>query len=158
MLIGHMLLPLALALAPPADTILSCSVGGAKRIEVTSDGTSVTYRYGRKGRPEITLTGNPASGTLFYHGTTYLRAEDQTLRFVAGNGYEYIVYSRWQAPTGRDAEGLPTVPEYNGAGVVVMYGGKAIARLKCRPDGMMHEWPVFFRLPKDEANRTPDDA
>ena len=144
-----MLMLAALLLAPPAtDTILSCSTG-AKRIEVTSDGTNLTYRFGRPGKPEITLTGSAASGTVFYHRELYARGEDQTLRFVSGE-YHYVVFASWSAPSGGGAE-------YSRAGVVVMQGEREIARAICKPDGDMREWPIFETLPKDEENRTPRD-
>jgi hypothetical protein len=139
----------ALLLAPPAtDTLLSCSTG-AKRIEVTSDGTNLTYRFGKPGKPELTLTGNAKSGTVFYHRTLYARGEDQTLRFVSGD-YSYVVFASYYAPDGGGAE-------ISRAGVVILEGEREIGRAICKPDGDMREWPIFETLPKDEQNWTPTD-
>lgn len=153
-----MLLIAAVILAAPAppDRILSCRIG-AKQLEVTGGGDSLTYRFGPPGKPEITIIAGTGTKTVFYHRTMYARGEDQTLRFVKAD-YSYVVYSRWRAPSGHDAAGMATVPEYNGSGVLVMRAGRIVARLKCQPDSEMREWPVFFRLPADAENRVPEDA
>lgn len=76
---------LALALFTPAgasaETLFRCSFG-THEVTVTRDDGRLSYRYGRPGRPELTLGGDAASGNLFYHRTLYARGEDQTLRFV----------------------------------------------------------------------------
>ncbi len=73
-----------------ADTVFRCSFG-AREATVTLDGNRLTYRFGRSGRPELRLTGDAASGTLFYHRTLYARGEDQTLRFVNGD-LSYVIF------------------------------------------------------------------
>lgn len=142
--------------APEADRVFSCDTG-TKRVEVTSDGTRFTYRFGRPRKPELTLTGSAAAGNLFHHRHLYARGEDQTLRFVSG-AHSYIVYSRWILPSGMDEEGMPTGPGAFGAGVVVLKGGKRVAHLKCRDDeATINAWPYFDALPKDEINQVPED-
>ena len=139
----------ALLLTPPAtDTLLSCSTG-TKRIEVTSDGTTLTYRFGKPGKPEITLTGSASSGTVFYHRELCARGENQSLRFVSGE-YSYAVFASWSAPSGGGAE-------YARAGVIVLQGEREVGRAICKPSGDMREWPIFETLPKDEQNWTPRD-
>ena len=45
------------------------------------DGAALTYRFGRRGRPELEISGTAAGGNVYYHRTLYPHGEDQTLRF-----------------------------------------------------------------------------
>lgn len=122
---------------------------GARQVEVVREGTRLTYRYGRPGRPELTLTGDAASGTIFYHRTLYARGEDQTLRFANGD-FSYLIFNGWSAPN-RYLEGAR---DYSG--LLVLRHGRVIRRLNCREGGNFLEHPLFFTLPQDAENRVPD--
>lgn len=142
---------IGLALVAPlplrAEVIFSCSFG-ARQASVTLEGDLLTYRYGRPGRPEIAITGGPASGNPSYHRRMFARGEHQTLRFRAA-GYSYLVHSLWVAPTGGGAEHLE-------AGVVVMRGDTVLRELGCRSGGDMREYPVFQRLPQEPTSPLPE--
>lgn len=147
-----MLLPLLIAFfapgAPPPQTVFTCSAGH-KEIAITQEGDRLTYSFGPRGRPEISLHGGPDGG-VFYHRELYARGEDQTLRFVQDE-WSYIVFNRWQAP---DAH-----PEHNVSGLLVMKDGKLVRRINCAKDsGDLREWAIFKRLRQDDENLTPDDA
>ena len=132
-----------------AEEIFRCSFG-AREASVTQDGERLTYRFGRAGRPELTLTGNAASGTLFYHRTLYARGEDQTLRFTKGD-LSYVIFNGWSAPNyyqegARDFSGL-----------LVLRRGRVIRRMNCREGGDFIERPIFSTLPQDQENRVPSE-
>lgn len=131
-----------------AETVFHCSFG-AREASVTQEGARLTYRFGRPGRPELTLTGDAASGTLFYHRTLYARGEDQTLRFVNGD-YSYVIFSGWSAPN-YFQEGAR---DYSG--VLVLRRGHVVRRLNCRSGGDFIEREIFFTLPQDRENRVPE--
>lgn len=54
--------------ADAPETVFACSFG-ARQVHVIRDGGRLTYRFGRPARPEMVLTGDAASGTVFYHRT-----------------------------------------------------------------------------------------
>jgi hypothetical protein len=132
-----------------AEEIFRCSFG-AREASVTQDGGQLTYRFGRAGRPELTLTGDAASGTLFYHRTLYARGEDQTLRFVSGD-FSYVIFNGWSAPN-YDQEGAR---DYSG--LLVLRRGRVIRRMSCREGGDFIERPIFSTLPQDQENRVPSE-
>jgi hypothetical protein len=131
-----------------AEELFRCSFG-AREARVTEDGERLTYRFGRPGRPELILTGDAASGTLFYHRTLYARGEDQTLRFTNGD-FSYVIFNGWSAPN-RYLEGARDF-----SGLLVLRRGRVIRRMNCREGGDFIERPIFFTLPQDEMNRVPD--
>jgi hypothetical protein len=141
-----------LALLPAeavAETLFHCSFG-TREASVEQEGTQLTYRFGRRGRPELVLTGNASSGTIFYHRTLYARGEDQTLRFTSGD-YSYLIFNGWSAPNpylvgARDFSGL-----------LVLRRGRIIRRLNCREGGDFIEREIFTRLPQDLENRVPEE-
>lgn len=143
----------ALLLVAPAqlhaEEIFRCSFG-AREVSVTQDGGRLTYRFGRAGRPELTLTGDARSGNLFYHRTLYARGEDQTLRFGNG-GYSYVIFNGWSAPN-RNLEGARDF-----SGLLILRGMRVIRRLNCREGGDFIERPIFSTLPQDQENRVPDE-
>lgn len=149
-----LILVAALAAQPAGpDRIFACSFG-ARRAEIISDGTTLTYRFGRPGKPELVLSGNAATGTVFYHRTLYPRGEAQTLRFNKG-AWDYVVFNVWMAPSTLST-GV-TEPEYNDSGVLVLRDGQIVSRLKCRSGGELREWPVFKGLPQDAANLAEEE-
>lgn len=144
--------PLLAALASVAaaagpETVFACSFG-ARQVEVTREGARLTYSFGRAGRPELVLTGDAASGNLFYHRTLYPRGEDQTLRFRHG-AYAYVIFNAWAAPNheGEDSR------DYSG--LLMLRDGRVIRRMNCREGGDFLENPLFFELPQDSENRVP---
>lgn len=143
------MLALLLMAAADPEILFACSFG-SRQVEVASDGTRLTYRSGRPGRPELVLSGDAASRTVFYHRTLYARGEDQTLRFANGD-YDYVIYSGWSAPN-RYLEGAR-----DDSGLLVLRGGRVIRRLRCREGGEFLENPLFETLPQDEENRVPEN-
>ena len=141
----------ATAQAPAAEapeTVFACSFG-TRQVEVVREGSRLTYRFGRPGRPELALAGDAASGTLFYHRTLYARGEDQTLRFTSGN-FSYVIFNGWSAPNLY----LEGARDYSG--LLVLRGGRVVRRMNCREGGDFLEHPLFFTLPQDEENRVPE--
>lgn len=140
---------LAFASSPAsAETIFRCAIG-SREATVTLDADRLTYRYGRAGRPEISITGGAGTGNVSYHRQMFARGEHQTLRFRAG-AYSYLVHSLWVAPTGGGAEHLE-------AGVIVMRGNTMARELRCRAGGGdMREYPIFQRLPQEPTSPLPN--
>lgn len=145
--LAALLAALAPAAAAGPETVFACSFG-ARQIEVIRDGTRLTYRFGRPGRPELVLTGDAASGTLSYHRTLYARGEDQTLRFVNGD-FSYVIFNAWAAPN-HDGDG-----SHDYSGLLVLRHGRLIRRMNCRSGGNFLENPLFFELPQDGENLVP---
>ena len=146
------LLPLLTLLASPAgaETIFRCAIG-QRLATVTLEGDSLTYTYGRAGRPEIRISGGPSTGNLSYHRELFARAEHQTLRFRRGD-HSYLVHSFWSAPSGGSPESVE-------AGVIVMRGDRVLRELRCRngrADGDMREYPIFQRLPQEPRSPLPE--
>lgn len=153
MIVGAILILSALAAAQAPrgeapETVFACSFG-VQEVRVVREGALLTYAFGSRGRDELVLTGDAASGTVFYHRTLYARGEDQTLRFVNGD-FSYVIFSGWSAPN-RYLEGARDF-----SGLLVLRGGRVIRRLTCREGGDFLENPLFFTLPQDADNLVPD--
>jgi len=145
---------LLLALAAPAqagtsEQIFQCSFG-ARQVEVVRDGATLTYRFGRPGRPEMILSGSAAAGNLFYHRTLYPHGEDQTLRFRRG-AFSYVIFNFFQTPDYRQ-EGAA-----DDSGLLVLRNGRRVTRMNCRSGSEFIERDIFDTLPRDEENRVPHD-
>lgn len=143
-----LLLLAAAAVAPPPakpETIFECSFG-KKHATVTYNGTALTYRYGPRGKPELTIDATPASNTIFYHRTLYPRGEDQILRFVKGE-YSYSIFAHWEAPM---QYMTTTTPETIEAELSVYRNDQVISTRPCKSGGDMREHPVFKLLPDTE--------
>lgn len=147
----HLLFPFLILSASPAaaETIFRCAVG-QRQATVTLDGERLTYRFGRPGRPEISISGGPGTGNLSYHRELFARGEHQVLRFRRGD-HSYLVHSLWGAPSGGSPESVE-------AGVVIMRGARVLRQLRCtgRADGDMREYPIFQRLPQEAASPLPE--
>lgn len=141
----------ALALSAQAsqvpEQIFQCSLG-TRQVEVVRAGPTLTYRFGRPGRPELEITGTAAGGNVHYHRTLYPHGEDQTLRFTRG-AYSYVVFNAFQTPDYRQ-EGAR-----DDSGVLVLRNGRRIRRMNCRSGGDFIERDIFDTLPPDEENRVP---
>jgi hypothetical protein len=144
--VAPFLLLAALAAEAP-EPIFACSFG-ARQVEIVRDGQTLTYRFGRPGRPELVLTGGAARGNLFYHRTLYPRGEAQSLRFVRG-ATSYAVFNIFQTPDYREEGAIDE------SGLVVLRRGRAIRRLTCRGGGDLIENPLFEQLPRDEEDPIP---
>ena len=142
---------LALALPAQADLdherIFQCGFG-ARQVEVVRDGAALTYRFGRPGRPEVEISGTAAGGNVHYHRTLYPRGEDQSLRFTRG-AYSYVIFNAFQTPDYR-LEGAR-----DDSGLLVLRHGRRIARMNCRDEAELIEYPIFDGLPRDEENLVP---
>jgi hypothetical protein len=108
--------PLA-AQAAPVD-IFSCSLGH-KSVSVTATGQTLNYTYGAPGKPEMTLTGDPKSGNVYYMTQRPAGIEHQ-LRFLNGTT-SYTVFNM----EGNNAGAMAS------SGLVVMQGTKTLATLSC---------------------------
>jgi hypothetical protein len=139
------MMPAQAAEAP--ERIFQCSFG-ARQVEVVRDGATLIYRFGRPGRPEMVLSGDAASGNVHYHRTLYPHGEDQTLRFQRG-AYSYLIFNAFQTPDYRQ-EGA--VDE---SGLLILRGGRRIARMNCRSGGEFTEHAIFDGLPRDEEDLVP---
>ncbi len=137
----------AQAQEPISETLFLCSFG-TRRVQIVRDGALLTYMYGPPDRPELVLTADAASGTVFYHRTLYARGEDQTLRFANGD-FSYVIFNAWSAPN-HASEGAR---DYSG--LLVLRDGRVIRRMNCREDGDFLENPLFFTLPQDAENLVP---
>jgi len=145
---------LALTLAAGTEPVFHCSFG-AKQLTVTQQGDALVYSYGTKGKTEMRIVADAASGRVFYNRRLYPRAEDQTLRFVSGD-YSYIVYAHWSAPSmGMTEEG--STPESYYGGLHVWRGETELSSRRCISGGDMREWPIFKTLPQDDENLTPEE-
>ena len=140
------------AMAQPAqgaEQIFQCAFG-ARQVEVVRDGTTLTYRFGRPGRPELVISGDAASGNIHYHRTLYPHGEDQTLRFTRGV-HSYVIFNAFQTPDYRQ-EGAR-----DDSGLLVLRNGRRIARMNCRGGGDFIERDIIDGLPRDEENLVPHD-
>lgn len=133
--------------AGAAELIFACSLG-AKRVEITNDAGRLTYSFGRPGRPEMVLIGDRASGNLFYHRTLFPHGETQTLRFANG-AHSYLIFNIFQTPDYRQ-EGAR-----DDSGLLVLAGRRVIARMNCRHEAELIEYPLFSDLPQDEEDLAP---
>jgi hypothetical protein len=147
------LLLVALGATSPAtavdapERIFLCSFG-ARQVEVVRDGATLTYRFGRPGRPEMVLSGDAASGNVHYHRTLYPHGEDQTLRFQRG-AYSYLVWNAFQTPDYRQEGAVDQ------SGLLILRNGRRIARMNCRSGGEFIEHEIFDTLPRDEEDLVP---
>lgn len=137
----------AQAQEPISERLFLCSFG-ARSVQIVRDGALLTYVYGPPDRPELVLTADAASGTLFYHRTLYVRGQEQSLRFTNGS-YAYLVYNAWSAPDHSERGAR------DDSGLLVLHHGRVIRRLRCREGGDFPERPIFRTLPRDAENRVP---
>ncbi len=134
--------PAATRSAELPHRMFACSLG-RKSVSVTSDGNWLTYRFGRPGRPEISITGSAATGNVLYRVARYASMEYQ-LRFVSGQ-YSYTVYSM----DSNDATGSSAA-----SGLMVRRGTKVMADLACKPYAELDLASGYSSLPEDTAEYT----
>jgi hypothetical protein len=133
--------------AEAPQRIFQCSFG-ARQVEVVRDGATLIYRFGRPGRQELVISGSAASGNVHYHRTLYPHGEDQTLRFQSG-AHSYVIFNAFQTPDYRE-EGAR-----DDSGLLVLRNGRRVARMNCRDEAELIEYPIFDGLPRDEEDLVP---
>ena len=103
-----------------AGTLFACAVPGGKVATVTAEGDRVVYRYGRPGRPELTIAGTASEGKVFRQSHNHHAIQ---LRFVSGE-YSYVVHSIPRSDI------LDNVPR---SGLIVFRNGRRIFERACSP-------------------------
>lgn len=129
--------PALAAVAPAPTKLFSCAVG-PKTATVTAAGDQLTYNFGLPGKPELTISGDPKSGNIFWMVQRFAGIEQQ-LRFRRGD-YSYVVYS----VAGNETSGSAAI-----SGLVVMKGDKIISDKTCAAQAEFstdHDWDA---LPED---------
>jgi hypothetical protein len=96
-----------------------CKVGG-KQASIATENGALVYRFGRPGRPELTIRQKPSRTNVRYRIDWWEHANSQHLRFANGR-YSYGVSSWFVA--GRDGE--------EGVGLFVMRDRKVISWRRC---------------------------
>lgn len=114
-----------------------CKLGGKEASITTEDGVLV-YRFGRSGRPELTIRQKSSPQNVRYRMDYWPHANSQQLRFEHGR-YSYG-FSSWFV-AGRDGE--------DGVGLFVMRNGKIIRWQRCRGGDWFSEDNQFGLLPVD---------
>ena len=114
-----------------------CKVG-SKQASITTENGGLVYRFGRPGRPELTIRQEPSRPNVFYRIDWWPHANSQQLRFAIGR-HSYGVSSWFVA--GRNGE--------EGVGLFVMRDGKVISWRRCGGGDWFSEDNQFGRLPQD---------
>lgn len=123
--------------------VFMCRIGG-KVANVTASHGKLTYTFGPRGKPEISITGDPAKDTVFYLYDAHNDFSVSQLRFVRG-AFSYVVF---------DYRARTDEVEPSFSGVAVMKGTKTLAILKCdRPTTL--NGPDFDVPYDDEAYVQP---
>lgn len=132
------------ALANPV-MIFDCHLPAGKRVTVTQDGATFTYRHATAHGTDLTITGSATSGNIFYWSGRYTNIEQQ-LRFTKGD-YSYIVFSLG-ANANLGAQGY--------SGVEVLKGTKVISDTNGNND-TCSPW-VDLKIPMDNDLPEDDDS
>lgn len=127
-----LLAPSAALAACPGEILLSCPIG-KKHLELCLTSQSLTYSFGPKGAPEITLTDAirevayspwPGVGGTIFDSVTF-----------TNRGTSYEVWTSLE----RNPDNAQTE-----AGINVIEGGQIIAELACAPGSVTSDlYPVF---------------
>lgn len=127
------LMPTVASAACPELTVLSCMIG-AKRLEVCATGDSLTYAFGRDGRPaDLVLTEPLAAGTYTpWNGIGRSIWESVDFR---NDGHVYTVWSSFDRmdPGARVDHG-----------VTVQKGDATLATLTCAPGAVAAPFDALF--------------
>ncbi len=102
------------------DEAFSCQIG-AKRVEVCYWKGMVTYSFGRKGKPELTL-GEPLETVAFTPWPGIGSSLWETVAFQ-NEGYTYEIWT--------SVERDPEATEPRSGGVRVLQGDQTVAELNC---------------------------
>lgn len=137
MMAAVMSLASAAPVAAAPARVFSCAIGG-KTVAVTMAGDRLTYGYGTPAKPEMTISGDPNSGNIFWLTQRFAGIERQ-LRFQRGE-YSYIVYS----VAGNAAAGAAAI-----SGLVVMQGLKTISDKSCAKHAAFSTAYDWEALPSD---------
>lgn len=123
-----LVLSVALGLGPaaalascPTETLVSCPIG-KKQLEVCLTGSTVQYRFGPAGRPELSLF-NPIETVDYVPWNGIGRyINDMVVFHNAATSYEVWV----------SLDKMDTAADYTG-GINVLRGGALLAQLTCNP-------------------------
>lgn len=125
------LLPLPAMADCPAQTFVSCPVGGNDRLEVCISGDTFTYAFGPAGRPELSLSVPMSAGTVApWPGVG--SAIWSSVSFHNG-GYTYEV---WASVDRNPDDANPQ------GGVNVLQGDAMLAQRTCQPGTV--DTPAFM--------------
>jgi hypothetical protein len=135
------------ALAQSAGmAVFRCSLG-ARQVEVVRDGNGATYRFGRAGRPELTINGSAAARNLFAWHELFPHAERRYLRFTQGS-YNYVVRTFFRTPD-YSQQGAADDRE-----LLVIRNGRLTSRMRCRSGGEFQNPEWLDSLPQDTRDMT----
>lgn len=137
---------LAMLLPPPLiaqtsrnpDFRLSCGVGG-KRVQITTEGGLLVYRFGTTQRTELEIVENRQAPNVFYrYDLLGVKGAGQQLRFTNGR-YSYGIHSWFIAgPSGEE-----------GVAFFLLKDGKLTSWRSCKGDDWFTEDNQLKRLPRD---------
>ncbi|HET6942046.1 MAG TPA: hypothetical protein VFH89_07790 [Sphingomicrobium sp.] len=117
---------------------LTCGVG-SKRVELTTQGGRLVYRFGTPRRTELEIWENGDTPNVFYrYDLLGTKGGGQQLRFTSGK-YSYGISSWFIA--GRDGE--------EGVAFFVLQDGKLLKWRKCKGNDWFTEDNQLERLPHD---------
>ena len=120
LLLASLLLPSAGWAACASETILACQIG-SKQLDVCLDKDTVSYRFGPKGAPELTLS-DPLASVAFTPWPGVGGSMWQSVSFTNGD----VTYEVWDS-----IERNPEATEPRAGGINVMRGDTSLARLNC---------------------------
>ena len=122
-----------------ADMVFDCRIG-AKSVSVSGTENRLIYRFGTRGKAEMSIIGTPAAKNVFKMTQRFAGMEYQ-LRFTRGDT-SYIVYS---------SEGNSRTDAAATSGLVVMRGNRRIADRSCAPFAAVSLPDRSRAIPEDDA-------
>jgi hypothetical protein len=115
----------------------NCNLG-PKMVQITTEGASLVYHYGPRGKPELTIREEPATPNVFYrHEALGSGGEGQQLRFVKGQ-YSYVLSSQFIAI------GISDEVKF-----FVLRDDKVLFSRNCRSAPSFEDYDQFDHLPRD---------
>jgi hypothetical protein len=123
--------------------VFSCAIEG-KIVSVCVGPTTVDYRFGPLGAPELQIASTGADGAAHVSDLSSAGGRQSAVRFSSG-GYEYVVHAM-------EAGQHTDVPGQTFAGVTVLQGDATVSDSDC-PDPALHQ----FSTTDIPAEPEPDD-